>query len=82
MNFPLEFQDPPGFAPEFSPDRHPGIIRDEDFILLRSITNPEGGIKGGQIIAEGSPEKITEISSSYTGDFLKNIINSSLKKTA
>ena len=46
MDFPLEFQDPPGFAPEFSPDRHPGIIRDEDFILLRSITNPEGGIQG------------------------------------
>ena len=43
---------------------------------------PEGGINGGQIIAEGNPEKITEINGSYTGDFLKNIINSKLKKTA
>jgi excinuclease ABC subunit A len=43
---------------------------------------PDGGVNGGQIIAEGSPEKLTEISGSYTGNFLKNIINSKLKKTA
>ena len=43
---------------------------------------PDGGINGGKIIGEGSPEKITEISGSYTGDFLKNIINNRLKKTA
>ena len=36
----------------------------------------------GKIIAEGNPEKITEISSSYTGNFLKNIINNRFKKTA
>ena len=43
---------------------------------------PEGGVNGGQIIAEGSPEKITGLSNSYTGNFLKNIINSKFKKTA
>jgi excinuclease ABC subunit A len=43
---------------------------------------PDGGINGGKIIAEGTPEKIKEINHSYTGSFLKNIINSSLKKTA
>ena len=43
---------------------------------------PDGGINGGQIIAEGSPEKISEISSSYTGNFLKNIINTKFRKTA
>jgi excinuclease ABC subunit A len=43
---------------------------------------PDGGINGGQIIAEGNPEKISEISSSYTGNFLKNIINTKFKKTA
>ena len=41
-----------------------------------------GGVKGGQIIAEGNPEKITEVIGSYTGNFLKNIINNKLKKTA
>ncbi len=43
---------------------------------------PDGGVNGGQIIAEGSPEKIKEINTSYTGNFLKNIINNKLKKTA
>ena len=43
---------------------------------------PDGGVNGGEIIAEGSPEKITEINSSYTGNFLKNIIYNKLKKTA
>ena len=43
---------------------------------------PDGGVNGGQIIAEGSPEKVSEINESYTGNFLKNIINNKFKKTA
>ena len=37
---------------------------------------------GGNIIAEGKPEKISEIKSSYTGKFLKNILGKKLKKIA
>ncbi len=55
------------------------VIKTADWII---DMGPEGGVSGGKIIAEGSPEKITEINGSYTGDFLKNIINSKLKKTA
>tara|TARA_Y100001960_G_scaffold292812_1_gene335304 strand:+ start:1 stop:1200 length:1200 start_codon:yes stop_codon:yes gene_type:complete len=55
------------------------VIKTADWII---DMGPEGGIKGGQIIAEGNPEKITEINGSYTGNFLKNIINSKFKKTA
>ena len=55
------------------------VIKTADWII---DMGPDGGINGGQIIAEGNPEKITEINGSYTGDFLKNIINSKLKKTA
>ena len=43
---------------------------------------PEGGASGGKIIAEGSPEKISQITTSYTGKFLKTIINNKMKKTA
>ena len=43
---------------------------------------PEGGAEGGKIIAEGSPEKILGVESSYTGKFLKNLINNRMKKTA
>lgn len=32
---------------------------------------PEGGNKGGYIIAEGSPEKVADVKGSYTGKFLK-----------
>jgi len=55
------------------------VIKTADWII---DMGPEGGVNGGKIIAEGNPEKITEISSSYTGNFLKNIINNRFKKTA
>jgi len=55
------------------------VIKTADWIV---DMGPNGGVNGGQIIAEGSPEKIKEINTSYTGNFLKNIINNKLKKTA
>jgi len=55
------------------------VIKTADWIV---DMGPDGGVNGGQIIAEGSPEKITEINGSYTGNFLKNIIENKLKKTA
>ena len=55
------------------------VIKTADWII---DLGPDGGINGGQIVGEGNPEKITEISGSYTGDFLKNIMNNKLKKTA
>ena len=32
---------------------------------------PEGGEKGGDILAEGTPEQIADVANSYTGQFLK-----------
>jgi len=55
------------------------VIKTADWII---DMGPEGGDKGGRIIAEGNPEQICEVSSSYTGNFLKNVINTKLKKTA
>ena len=55
------------------------VIKTADWII---DMGPDGGVNGGQIIAEGNPEKISEIQASYTGNFLKNIINNKLKKTA
>ena len=44
---------------------------------------PEGGIEGGRIIAEGSPEKVAENKESYTGKFIKDLmIGLKMKKTA
>jgi len=55
------------------------VIKTADWII---DMGPDGGVNGGQIIAEGNPEKISEINTSYTGNFLKGIINNKLKKTA
>ena len=55
------------------------VIKTADWII---DMGPEGGAEGGKIIAEGPPEKIAEISRSYTGKFLKNLLNNKMKKTA
>ncbi|HEY8347206.1 MAG TPA: excinuclease ABC subunit UvrA [Symbiobacteriaceae bacterium] len=44
------------------------VIKQADWII---DLGPEGGDRGGQIIAEGPPEMICEVPYSYTGQFLK-----------
>ena len=48
------------------------VIKTADYIV---DMGPEGGIKGGKIIAEGKPEEICKIDKSYTGKFLKPLLN-------
>ena len=48
------------------------VIKTADYIV---DMGPEGGIKGGKIIAEGKPEDICKIKESYTGQYLKAILN-------
>jgi len=56
------------------------VIKTADWIV---DMGPEGGINGGKIIAEGTPEKVAETKGSYTGEFLKNILfKDTMKKTA
>ncbi len=56
------------------------VIKTADHII---DMGPEGGINGGKIIAEGTPEKISSVKESYTGRFIREIIgNGSMKKTA
>jgi excinuclease ABC subunit A len=44
------------------------VIKVADHII---DVGPEGGSKGGQIIAEGTPEQIVKVKESHTGRFLK-----------
>jgi len=55
------------------------VIKTADWIV---DMGPEGGIKGGEIIAEGNPEKISLSKKSYTGSFLKELIKKNYKKIA
>jgi len=48
------------------------VIKTADYIV---DMGPEGGIKGGNIIAEGKPEDISKNTGSYTGQFLKPLLN-------
>ena len=47
------------------------VIKTADYIV---DMGPEGGVKGGNIIAEGKPEEIIKIKGSYTGEFLKTLL--------
>ncbi len=47
------------------------IIKVADWII---DLGPEGGDAGGEIIAEGTPDELCELSHSYTGQFMKKIL--------
>ena len=47
------------------------VIKVADHII---DLGPEGGDKGGTIVAEGTPENVAKVKESYTGQFLKNLL--------
>ena len=53
------------------------VIKTADHIV---DMGPDGGVKGGNIIAQGKPEDIVKVKDSYTGQFLKNLLINKTKK--
>ena len=53
------------------------VIKTADYII---DLGPEGGDKGGAIIATGTPEKVAEVEGSYTGKYLKPILERDRKR--
>ena len=49
------------------------VIKTADWVI---DLGPGGGDKGGEIVAYGTPEMLTESKASYTGQYLKNIFSS------
>jgi len=47
------------------------VIKTADYII---DLGPEGGNKGGTLVAQGTPEEIVKVEESYTGQFLKKIL--------
>lgn len=47
------------------------VIKSADFVL---DLGPEGGDKGGKIVASGTPEEIAQNKKSYTGQYLKKVL--------
>ncbi len=56
------------------------VIKTADHII---DMGPDGGVNGGTIISEGKPEEVASHKDSYTGKYLKDLLNGNkLKKTA
>ncbi len=53
-------------------EHNPDVIKMADHII---DMGREGGMEGGEIIAEGTPEKISEIKESHTGKMLQEVLN-------
>ena len=53
------------------------VIKTADYIV---DMGPDGGVKGGNIIAEGKPEEIIKVKGSYTGEYLKPMLEKRFKK--
>jgi excinuclease ABC subunit A len=47
------------------------VIRSADWVI---DLGPEGGEEGGYIVAEGTPEDIAGVETSYTGQFLRKVL--------
>ena len=48
------------------------VIKSCDYII---DLGPEGGAAGGELLAQGTPEEVAKNRASYTGNFLKKILN-------
>ena len=47
------------------------VIKCADWIV---DLGPEGGVGGGTVVAQGTPEQVAEVEASYTGQYLKKIL--------
>ena len=47
------------------------VIKTADWVL---DLGPEGGVKGGEIVAEGTPEKVAAVKGSFTGHYLRPLL--------
>ena len=48
------------------------VIKTADYII---DIGPEGGAGGGTVIAEGTPEEVAKNKKSYTGEYIKRMLN-------
>ncbi len=52
-------------------EHHLDVIKTADHVI---DLGPEGGHKGGDVLAQGTPEEIAKVKASYTGQFLKEYL--------
>ncbi len=52
-------------------EHHMDVIKSSDFVI---DLGPSGGKEGGEIVATGTPEEVAQVSNSFTGKFLKEVM--------
>ncbi len=55
------------------------VIKTADWII---DLGPDGGVRGGQIVAQGTPEQVAATEASYTGQYLKTVLQRPVKRKA
>jgi len=54
------------------------VIKTADWIV---DLGPEGGLRGGEVVAEGKPEDVANVKESYTGQYLRPLLGKAKSKT-
>jgi excinuclease ABC subunit A len=52
-------------------EHNPSVILAADHII---DLGPDGGFRGGQVVATGTPEEVAKVKGSYTGQYLKKVL--------
>ncbi len=47
------------------------VIKSSDWVI---DMGPEGGFRGGEVVAEGTPEEVAKVKESYTGNYLADVL--------
>jgi len=47
------------------------VIKTADWLI---DLGPEGGVGGGTVVAEGTPEQVAAVDASHTGGFLRDLL--------
>ena len=50
---------------------HLDVVASADWVI---DLGPDGGSRGGSVVATGTPEQVAQVEESYTGQFLKKLL--------
>ena len=53
-------------------EHHLDVVKSADWVI---DLGPEGGERGGMILAQGTPENIVTVEESFTGQYLSKLLN-------